>query len=202
LKYYKTARYRRKRQMEPVAQKVNPAKKLYTGTNKESRKAMARALQNVAEQNLELRQKIQELEKQVAVLFQNQRELAKSETRLDEQFCVSTRLAIYWINSIIKAARMEDAPWALSMDSVTYEEVNKMFMDFEEFRSRPDFRNHMRVWFLGEPLDSLPELKVEADHAVSHIGNEAGTEERAGGGREGQEDPVPVRREDAAETGS
>jgi len=179
---------------------TQPRKKLL-GTNKESRKAVARALQNLAEQNLKLHQKVQELQKQVAVLYQNQRELVRSENRLDEQFCVSTRLAVSWINAIIKAARMEDAPWALSLDSVSYDAVNKMFMDFEKFKGRPDFRNHMRVWFMGESLDSLPEVEGLKD-AVSDIGHEAGEEERAGGGGEGQEDPVPVRGQDATETGS
>lgn len=178
---------------EPASQR----KKLM-GTNKESRKAISRALQNLAEQNFKLHQKVQALEKQVAVLYQNQKELAQSENRLDEQFCVSTRLAVSWINSIIKAARMEDAAWALPLDSISYETVNKMFMDFERFRRRPDFRNHMRVWFMGESLDSLPEVEERQD-AVHQVEHEPGQEERAG---EGQEDPVPVRGQDATETGS
>ena len=195
--------------MGTEAPRPSPLKKLYSGPHKEGRKAFARALQNVAEQNLKLHQRVQELEKQVGVLYQNQRELARSETRLDEQFCVSTRLAILWINAIIRAARMEDAPWALGLDSVTYEKVNEMFHDFESFKSRPDFRDHMRVWFMGESLDSLPPLpeepavqRHEETEDASDNGDQSGQEERAGGGGEGQEDPVPVRGEDATETGS
>lgn len=128
-------------------------------------------------------------------MYQNQQELARSETRLDEQFCVSTRLAISWINAIIRAARMEDEPWALELDSVTYEKVNEMFRDFESFKSRPDFRNHMRVWFMGDPLDSLPQLETED---AGDNGDQTGQEERAGSSGEGQKDPVQVRGEDAA----
>lgn len=188
--------------MGTEAPKQTQTRKKLLGTNKESRKAVARALQNLAEQNFKLHQKVQELQKQVAVLYQNQRELAQSENRLDEQFCVSTRLVISWINSIIKAARMEDAPWALSLDSVSYESVNKMFMDFEQFKRRPDFRDHMRVWFMGESLDSLPEVKAGVDHATSDIGDQPDQKGQPGGSGEGQEDPVPVWGEDAAETGS
>lgn len=169
--------------------------------NKESRKAVARVLQNLAEQNLKLLQKTQALEKQVAVLYQNQRELASSETRLDEQFCVSTRLAIMWVNDIIRRGRARGSGWAQDLEVVTYEKVNELFRDFEEFRSRPDFRNHMRVWFMGEPLDSLPEVRAEDNDVSSDDGDQTDPEERAGSGGESQEDPVPVRGEDAAETG-
>jgi hypothetical protein len=129
----------------------------------------------------------------------------KSENRLDEQFCVSTRLAVSWINAIIKAARMEDAGWALNMDSIQYEAVNEMFKDFAAFKSRRDFRDHTREWFMGEPIDSLPPLEgsplegaSEKNHA-SDVGDAPNQEGQPGGIGEGQEDPVPVRQQDAAE---
>jgi hypothetical protein len=96
-------------------------------------------------------------------LFQNQRGLVQSENKLDEQFCVSTRLAIMWINNIIEAAQREDVPWAFSVPTVSYEGVNELFHDFARFRSRPDFRDHMKPWFMGESMDSLPEVKGEND---------------------------------------
>lgn len=169
--------------------------------NRESRKAIAQALRNLGEQNLALVQKVQILERKLDVLYQNQRELVQSENRLDEQFCVSTRLAIMWLNSIIKGARMTDEPWALELDSVTYDKVNELFKDFAEFRGRPDFRNHMRAWFMGEPIDSLPEVKGDED-ARSDDGDTPAAKEGPEGGEHGQEDPVPVRGQDATETES
>lgn len=45
---------------------------------------------------------------------------------------------------------------ANSDEILTYDGVNKMFMEWEKFRSRSDFRDHMRAWFMGDDLDSLP----------------------------------------------
>ena len=169
-------------------------------TNKESRKALVRAVQNLAEQNLGLLQKVQTLEKKLDVLYQNQQELVRSENRLDEQFCVSTRLMVLWINHIIRGARSKGETWAEQMNVVTYEKVNELFHDFAKFRARPDFRNHMREWFMGEPVDSLPE--VREDDGRSDVGDKADSEAGPEGGEHGQEDPVPVREQDAAETES
>lgn len=107
-----------------------------------------------------------------------------------------------WLNTIIKQARMADEPWALEMDSVTYEKVNEMFTDFAKFRSRPDFRNYMREWFMGAHIDSLPEVAKEDNDARRDDGNASATEEGPEVSEHGQEDPVSVRRQDATETES
>lgn len=178
-----------------------PQRRKVLSKNRESRKAMAQALRNLGDQNLALLQKVQILERKIDVLYQNQRELVQSENRLDEQFCVSTRLAVMWINHIIQSAQANAEPWAEQTDVVTYEKVNELFRDFEQFKSRPDFRDHMRVWFMGEPIDSLPEVKGDED-GRSDDGDAPAAKEGPEGGEHGQEDPVPVRGQDATETES
>jgi len=84
------------------------------------------------------------------IIFKNQKDLALSEERLDEQFCTLTRLSISSLNELILQVHGE-----LS-ELITYDQVNRMFMDWADFRARPDFRDHMRTWMMGGDLSALP----------------------------------------------
>lgn len=82
-------------------------------------------------------------------MFHNQKLLADSATRLDDQFAVLTRLVI----SSLRDLDLE----------VTYEEVNALFKVWADFRSRPDFKEHMRTWFMGGDVVRLPPVEVKKD---------------------------------------
>jgi hypothetical protein len=146
-----------------------------------------------------------DIEKNHKTIFANQKELSKSATRLDEQFCVQGRLFITAINEILHRANSDEI--------ITYEAVNLMFMEWEKFRSRPDFREHMKPWFMGDDLDSLPpppepkqeetpeetpDAEVEGpqefggDYAEgSGLGNEAASQEQSEGKTDSSPDEVP-----------
>ena len=118
---------------------------------------------------LALDQRLRLLDKKSDVIYNNQVALAESETRLDEQFCVSTRLAIVMINKLTKLKET-------TVEPIAYAHVNKMFQEFEAFRSRPDFREHMEAWFMGEDLSQLPpppelEKQEEEPEAVQAEGS-------------------------------
>ena len=153
-------------------------------------------------QNLQA-QKLKALGNTLQTIWANQVELSKSETRLDEQFCVQGRLFITSINEILLRANSDEV--------ITYEQVNKMFMEWEKFRSRPDFRDHMRAWFMGDDLSTLPpppEPKEKAPEETpspeaegpqefggdygeaSDVGNQAAQEGRPAGHEGGSSDPV------------
>jgi len=105
--------------------------------------------QNLQEQKLKaLAETLLDLHKNHGTIFANQQELTKSATRLDEQFCVQGRLFISTINEILHRANSDEI--------ITYENINLMFMEWEQFRARPDFREHMRAWFMGDDLSQLP----------------------------------------------
>jgi hypothetical protein len=131
-----------------------------TGSRLKPKKNKAQLLSDLArsfEQYQELQdQKLKELGKALATIWQNQVELTKSADRLDEQFCVLARMSIVKINETMIR---------LSNDDVVDEKaIAKYFMDWATFKARPDFRKYMMEWFLGVPLDQLPpppEVKEE-----------------------------------------
>lgn len=93
------------------------------------------------------------------VLLSNQQGLAESHTKLDDQFAVLTRLVISKLNEITSAYNVymldpNEAPQKIPL--VTYDGVNEMFHEFDSFKTRPDFRDHMRTWFTGGDLTALP----------------------------------------------
>jgi len=77
----------------------------------------------------------------VGVLLHNQRELLTSSDYHDIQFCVSMRLFVVGINSMLERA---GAP------------------NFDVFRMRKDYKNHLEKWIMGESMSDLgPELDTE-----------------------------------------
>jgi hypothetical protein len=136
----------------------------------------------------------------IKTVWDNQKELAKSSTLLDEQFAVSTRMTIVAVNHILEKIGQGD-------DKITEKDVEKLFKDWAQFRKRPDYRNFMMEWFLGVAIDKLPpppepKAKKEGDSNVkSDHGNQDAGQELAKDGEPGQENDVPeVPPEDGAET--
>lgn len=139
-------------------------KKIVTGKKQPKKKNLDRRLQLLEEkfavlespqgsQNLKFKalgDLFQKMAHDQAVIFGNQKDLAVSEERLDEQFCVLTRLTISRLNEIALIAHGEDA------DLITYDQVNLMFMEWAKFRQRPDFKDHMQTWMMGGDLNTLP----------------------------------------------
>jgi hypothetical protein len=102
-------------------------------------------------------------------LVTNQKVLADSHHKLDDQFAVLTRLVVSRLNSMIEKHNLmvRSIPQQLGdlspaveevfgVSPVTYEEVNALFHLFDEFKKRPDFKNHFRSWYLGDDLSKLP----------------------------------------------
>ena len=126
-------------------------------------------------------QKLEALAKTIQVIYNNQLELVKSSDRLDEQFAVLTRLSIVRLNDLLIRVGVEDL--------VTYDQVNEMFMEWAAFKSRPDFRDHMQAWFMGQDLSELPPapepVKEEDVVSASALGEDA---DEFGGDYESQSD--------------
>jgi hypothetical protein len=96
----------------------------------------------------EQNKKVKLLGETTATIYRNQVDLSQSHTRLDEQFAVLTRLTVMTLNDLIIRLGGEDL--------VTYDGINAMFQEWNDFRSRPDFREHMSVWMMGGDLSALP----------------------------------------------
>jgi hypothetical protein len=86
--------------------------------------------------------------KAVATIWQNQVELTKALDRVEEEFCVLGRLMIPKMNEILIALGSEDL--------ITEESINGVFLLWNEFKKRSDFKSHFVPWFLGVPLGELP----------------------------------------------
>jgi hypothetical protein len=138
-------------------------------------------------------------------MYTNQVELSKSETRLDEQFCVQGRLFISTLNEILHRADSDNV--------ITYERVNEMFQEWEAFRNRSDFRDHMRAWFMGDDLKQLPpppepkqeetptEAPGDAEDPVEFGGDYAQDSDRNQADSEEQPEVSETREEDALPEG-
>lgn len=78
--------------------------------------------------------------------------LAGSANKSEVKWAVMMRLVISRYNSLLE-----------QMDSVsrgvlapfTYEELNKLFKEFEEFRSKKGFADHMQAWYMGEDVSQF-----------------------------------------------
>jgi hypothetical protein len=84
----------------------------------------------------------------IGTVWNNQKELSKSADRLDEQFCVLTRMSVKHINDVMVRIGSDDL-----IDETV---IERYFKEWAAFRSRSDFRTFMLEWFLGKGLDTLP----------------------------------------------
>jgi len=103
----------------------------------------------------------------IGPIWANQKELGKSANLLDEQFVVLTRLAIGTLNKLLlnfnKALLCDENLKPEKIDLISYGEVNRMFDDWNSFKARPDFREHMRTWMMGDDLSTLPPVPVKEE---------------------------------------
>ena len=122
-------------------------------------------------------------------IWANQKELTKSQNLLDEQFAVSTRMAVMGINLLLEKTD--------SKERIEGSDIEVLFRDWAVFRARPDFREHMMEWMLGVPLSELPpppkppEKEEGESDAKGDIGNENAEQKEPSDGSPGQEDDVP-----------
>jgi hypothetical protein len=66
---------------------------------------------------------------------------------------VLARLTIGSLNGVFKSLGTRDGMFC--GPEITYEGVNKLFVDWHEFRSLPNFKEHTQVWFMGEDIQAL-----------------------------------------------
>lgn len=132
-------------------------------------------------------QTMQALANSVQTMWRNQKELAKSEDLLDEQFAVSTRMMILSINTVLEKIGAEER--------IDAQDVEQMFRDWADFRKRPDYRSLMMEWFMGVALDKLPppqEVNKEGEvHAEGDQGDEEAVSRQPQDSSLGQTDDVP-----------
>jgi hypothetical protein len=159
---------------------------------KKTRRELESSLNRVGES---LGSRVQGVESTLALLtkahttiWENQRELAKSEELLDEQFAVLTRLAISNLNYVIQQ---------VNGVQITETDVENLFKDWAKFKARPDRKSLMMEWFMGVALDKLPPLlesKPQEEGGSNAEGNNRdtdATEELPQDSGDGQEDDVP-----------
>ena len=177
---------------------------------------MAQALEQLSQRCDKLDENLSLLARSHATIWANQKELTKSETLLDEQFAVLSRLTIISINlmavrhnlaieMLCSAIGKEDTD-DLSFPDIDYDDVNLLFEQWAKFRERPDFRQHMRAWFMGDDLSKLPpppeppaeeedqvkeETQEPGEEDVSDSGNEEHPSADTSSGGERQEDEMP-----------
>lgn len=158
------------------------------------------------------REKLKALAKTVQVIWKNEQELDRAHDLVNEQFCVLTRLTITTLNDILLRISGEEA------ELIRYEAVNAMFQEFQAFRKRPDFKQHMDTWMMGGDLSALPPPPVvkeegepgaalpEEDGAkvfggdyeedASDLGDEGADEESPGGEEDLAAPEVPEGQDD------
>lgn len=129
--------------------------------------------------------KVKALAKTVGTVWRNQVALSESIDRVEEEFCVLGRLMIPKMNEILIALGSEDL--------VTEEMINGVFLTWNEFKQRPDFKQHFVQWFLGVPLNELPpppEVKQEEEKPDTPAPADGGAEVFGGDYGEGQTDNI------------
>ena len=77
--------------------------------------------------------------------------------KINSQFVVLTRLTVMTLNELLIRVGSETL--------ITYDSINEMFEAWEQFRERPDFKEHMHVWLMGGDLSTLPPV-IESKAAV------------------------------------
>lgn len=125
--------------------------------------------------------KVKALAKTVGTVWRNQVALSESIDRIEEEFCVLGRLTIPKMNEILIALGSEDL--------ITEEMINGVFLTWNEFKQRPDFKQHFVPWFLGVPLNELPpppEVKQEEENPDTPAPEDGGAEVFGGDYGEGQ----------------
>ena len=180
--------------------KVNGQRQKPKRTKREFESWLTQVEEDLTRRIDQLDRTTQLLAKSNQTIWENQKECAKSETLLDEQFAVSTRMTIVAVNHILTLMGHGD-------DCITEKDIEKLFKDWAAFHSRPDYREYMMEWFLGVAIDKLPpppqQAKEGGSDAESDNRNQDVGEGLPEGGGPSQEADVPeVPKEDSAKTGT
>ena len=168
------SRKRRKQPREKVVKKAQQRKAEAVGKQVGKQVLIAAVLEQVEEKlaafasatNSNLQQYMQ----LVMTSMQNQQSLSRSHDDLNSQFVVFLRLFFTRMNQVIAlqnrvyelavAEVPEDQkpenPREHTIPLVDYDEINELFVLFDEFRQRPDYNDHFRAWYTGEDLSKLP----------------------------------------------
>jgi hypothetical protein len=132
------------------------------GKKVQSRKNLARSVQQLGGDAQKLVNAVADLWKNQERLVTGLGALAKSESSLDDQVSVLTRLFMLSMNEIRTK---------LGLDPITPEEVGDTFADWYKFKSRRDAHEHNQTWVFVEDLSTLPEepeLKENAPDTTEH----------------------------------
>lgn len=113
----------------------------------------------------------------LATVFENQVAISNSQKGTDAKTAVMLRLFISTLNEVVSKFNaltsvdlmahdpktekpyIIDEP-GLHVDKIDIELINKMFEDYSKFDARADKEEHFQHWYMGRPLDELPEVKV------------------------------------------
>jgi hypothetical protein len=144
---------KQEKQQEPVLNRK--ARRMLESQSKRASKKASKSQPSDSDQSdpLAMMEKLHQSEAAVKVIYENQKALAASHDRLDDQFTVLTRLTIAKVNEIVSALN-EDADEPL-VNPITYEGVNQVFHELEGFKQVPEFRDHLPAFFMGEDLTEL-----------------------------------------------
>jgi len=82
----------------------------------------------------------------------------------------------------------EEVAQAFFLEPIRYEGVNELFMAWNAFHSRPDFKEYMDLWFMGGDLSTLPDLPASSSHEAATDQQEEHDDGEGNGGDEVPED--------------
>jgi len=81
-------------------------------------------------------------------LWKNQQELDQAHHRLDTQQFVLARLLIPLVKEVLIRVQSDEL--------ITQETIGRVFLEWDEFRKRPDYKDLLLEWMMGVPLNELP----------------------------------------------
>lgn len=126
--------------------------------------------------------KIKALAKTVGTVWNNQVSISESIDRLEEEFCVLGRLMIPKMNEILISLGSDDL--------ITEEIINNVYLTWNEFKKRSDFKSYFVPWFLGVPIDEMPEVKQEEEKTLDAPAESKDAEVFGGDYGEGQANTI------------
>jgi len=103
-------------------------------------------------------QRVQQLEQDLKILWNNQSKLQENEQGINAQLAVLVRMTVSRLNTLTE---YHNENFGTAIPEVTVETINDLFNQFDEFRQRPDSAQHYHHWYLGKDLSELPELPKE-----------------------------------------
>ena len=206
-----------------MAQQTMTARKRKRAAKRKKKQANVRLQREMAKRpslrnDLELFQggqdtKLRAVGRVCGTLWKNQEELTAAHHQLDTQQFVLARLLVPIVNDILVRIGSDDL--------ITLESIGRCFLEWDEFKKRPDYKDLLPEWLLGKPLSELPPPKVKekeqlekapaesegpqefggdyVERQTSGLGDETDPEEQPEGQSDGKEDEMSEG-QDADET--